>query len=238
MSVQRAKIQVNTSAWYNPDLKSRNYNVPGVIAFVIMLVCLLLTSMAVVREREIGTMEQLMVTPLRPIELMLGEDHSLCDNRISRCLSCHPGRRILVRYPDQGILASNAFGNSNLSPVCAGNRSFHIHHIKDTAAGAHGNFSFLCPCCPAFRFHVPYREHAKDHTVRDLYQPPQILPCDNQGNISQGQRHRNPVAADAVVACPGAGCHDRKLTEVQKEVGIMHAGPVLLKTSAIEREVR
>jgi ABC-2 type transport system permease protein len=73
LSVQRAKIQVNTRAWYNPDLKSRNYNVPGVIAFVIMLVCLLLTSMAVVREREIGTMEQLMVTPLRPIELMLGK---------------------------------------------------------------------------------------------------------------------------------------------------------------------
>ena len=73
LSVQQTKIQVNTRAWYNPDLKSRNYNVPGVIAFVIMLVCLLLTSMAVVREREIGTMEQLMVTPLRPIELMLGK---------------------------------------------------------------------------------------------------------------------------------------------------------------------
>lgn len=72
-SVKRAQIQVNTRAWYNPDLRSRNYNVPGVIAIVIMLICLLLTSMAVVREREIGTMEQLMVTPLRPIDLMLGK---------------------------------------------------------------------------------------------------------------------------------------------------------------------
>lgn len=72
-AVKHTPIEVNTRAWYNPDLRSRNYNVPGVIAFVIMLVCLLLTSMAVVREREIGTMEQLMVTPLRPIELMLGK---------------------------------------------------------------------------------------------------------------------------------------------------------------------
>ena len=72
-SVKLANIQVNTRAWYNPDLRSRNYNVPGVIAIVIMLICLLLTSMAVVREREIGTMEQLMVTPLKPIELMLGK---------------------------------------------------------------------------------------------------------------------------------------------------------------------
>lgn len=66
-------MDVRTRAWYNPDLKSRNYNVPGVIAIVIMLTCLLLTSMAVVREREIGTIEQLMVTPLRPLELMLGK---------------------------------------------------------------------------------------------------------------------------------------------------------------------
>ncbi len=66
-------IDLRTSVWYNPDLKSRNYYVPGVIASIIMLVSLMLTSMAVVREREVGTMEQLMVTPIRPIELMLGK---------------------------------------------------------------------------------------------------------------------------------------------------------------------
>lgn len=68
-----SKIDLRTRVWYNPELKSKNYNVPGVIAVVIMLTCLLLTAMAVVREREIGTMEQLMVTPLRPIELILGK---------------------------------------------------------------------------------------------------------------------------------------------------------------------
>ncbi len=67
------QIDVRQRAWYNPELKSKNYNVPGVIAMVIMLTSLLLTSMAVVREREIGTMEQLMVTPLRPVELILGK---------------------------------------------------------------------------------------------------------------------------------------------------------------------
>jgi len=67
------RIEVQQRAWYNPELRSRNYNVPGVIAMVIMLTSLLLTSMAVVREREMGTMEQLMVTPLRPIELLLGK---------------------------------------------------------------------------------------------------------------------------------------------------------------------
>jgi ABC-2 type transport system permease protein len=66
-------IELRSRAWFNPDLKSRNYNVPGVIAVIVLLMSLLLTSMAIVREREIGTMEQLMVTPIRPVELILGK---------------------------------------------------------------------------------------------------------------------------------------------------------------------
>lgn len=72
-SVRPSEVELRGRAWFNPDLRSKNYNVPGVIAFVIMLTCLLLTSMAVVREREIGTMEQLMVTPIRPFEFILGK---------------------------------------------------------------------------------------------------------------------------------------------------------------------
>ena len=66
-------IEFRTRVWYNPDLRSRNYMVPGVIALIIMLTSLILTSMSVVREREVGTMEQLMVTPLRPVDLILGK---------------------------------------------------------------------------------------------------------------------------------------------------------------------
>lgn len=72
-ALSNARIDVRQRAWYNPELKSKNYNVPGVIAMVIMLTSLLLTAMAVVREREMGTMEQLMVTPLKPVELILGK---------------------------------------------------------------------------------------------------------------------------------------------------------------------
>jgi ABC-2 type transport system permease protein len=70
---QLSTIDFRTRFWYNPDLKSRNYNVPGVIASIIMFVCLTLTSMSVVREREMGTIEQIMVSPVRPIELMIGK---------------------------------------------------------------------------------------------------------------------------------------------------------------------
>lgn len=66
-------VDLRTRAWYNPDLASRVYNVPAVIGVILMLMSLLLTSLAVVREREIGTLEQLTVTPLTPMELMLGK---------------------------------------------------------------------------------------------------------------------------------------------------------------------
>ena len=66
-------ITADTRVWFNPDLYSRNYFVPGVVANIIMMVTLMLTALAIVREKEIGTMEQLMVTPLRPMELMIGK---------------------------------------------------------------------------------------------------------------------------------------------------------------------
>jgi len=59
--------------WFNPDLRSRNYFVPGVVVNIIMVVTIMLTALAIVREKEIGTMEQLMVTPIRPLELMIGK---------------------------------------------------------------------------------------------------------------------------------------------------------------------
>jgi ABC-2 type transport system permease protein len=66
-------VELRERAWYNADLASRNYNVPAVVGALILLVCLLLTALAVVREREIGTLEQLRVSPLRPGELIAGK---------------------------------------------------------------------------------------------------------------------------------------------------------------------
>lgn len=66
-------VELRERIWYNPDLASRNYNVPAVVGGLIMLVCLLLTSLAVVREREIGTLEQLQVSPLTPGEFIIGK---------------------------------------------------------------------------------------------------------------------------------------------------------------------
>jgi len=59
--------------WYNPNLKSSVYMVPGVICLILLITTLLLTSMAVTKEREMGTLEQLIVSPIKPWELILGK---------------------------------------------------------------------------------------------------------------------------------------------------------------------
>ncbi len=66
-------VQPEIRVWYNTELLSRNFYVPGIIALVIMVSVLNLTAMAVVREKEVGTMEQIMVTPIRPVEFILGK---------------------------------------------------------------------------------------------------------------------------------------------------------------------
>lgn len=66
-------VELQSRAWFNPALESRVYNVPAVIGAIVLLMSLLLTALAVVREREVGTLEQLLVSPLSATELMLGK---------------------------------------------------------------------------------------------------------------------------------------------------------------------
>ncbi len=66
-------VDLRDRRWFNENLESRNYYLPGVIALIVTIMSLLLSSMAIVREKEIGTMEQLIVSPITPIELILGK---------------------------------------------------------------------------------------------------------------------------------------------------------------------
>ena len=66
-------VEPRIRVWYNNDLVSRNYIVPGLIAVILMIIASLLTSLTIAREWETGTMEQLLSTPVRPTELVLGK---------------------------------------------------------------------------------------------------------------------------------------------------------------------
>lgn len=66
-------VQSETRVWYNPELKTRNFMVPGIVALLLMIITLILTSLAIVKEKEIGTLEQLIVTPIKPIQMIIGK---------------------------------------------------------------------------------------------------------------------------------------------------------------------
>ena len=66
-------IEVRSRVWYNPEMKSANFMIPGMMAVILYFLTSLLTALSIVRERETGTVEQLMVTPIRPLELVVGK---------------------------------------------------------------------------------------------------------------------------------------------------------------------
>ncbi|MCX6133803.1 MAG: ABC transporter permease [Ignavibacteriales bacterium] len=67
------RVDAQIRSWYNPSLKSRNFMVPGVLVLILLITTTNLTAMAIVKEKEVGTLEQLMVTPIRSYELILGK---------------------------------------------------------------------------------------------------------------------------------------------------------------------
>jgi ABC-2 type transport system permease protein len=71
--IKYGKIDARIRTWYNPNLYSQNFFVPGVVAFLIMILVMVFTSMSIIKEREAGTMEQLIVTPVKPFELIVGK---------------------------------------------------------------------------------------------------------------------------------------------------------------------
>ena len=70
---QVPRLEGRTRVWYNPELKSVNFMVPGVLCLILLIITVNLTSAAIVKEREIGTLEQLVVTPITARELMIGK---------------------------------------------------------------------------------------------------------------------------------------------------------------------
>ena len=66
-------IEPEVRIWYNPELKTRNFMVPSITALILLLTTTLLTSLAIVKEKELGTLEQLIVTPIKPWQMIVGK---------------------------------------------------------------------------------------------------------------------------------------------------------------------
>lgn len=72
-TILRAPITTEPRIWYNPDLKSANFIVPGLVAVLLMMICAMLTAITISREKETGTLEQMLVSPVRGFEIIIGK---------------------------------------------------------------------------------------------------------------------------------------------------------------------
>lgn len=69
----RPPITTVSRVWYNPELISANFIIPGLVAVILMMICALLTSVTIAREKETGTLEQILVSPIKPLEIIFGK---------------------------------------------------------------------------------------------------------------------------------------------------------------------
>ncbi len=142
--------------WFNPELKSRNYFVPGVVANIIMMVTLMLTALAIVREKEIGTMEQLMVTPIRPIELMIGKTLPFAAVGLMDVLLVTTAAILLFHIPLRGNPL--LLGSAALFLLTSLGAGLYLSTISNTQQQAMmASFFFSMPCFMLSGFTFPIR---------------------------------------------------------------------------------
>jgi len=150
-------VETERRVWFNPELRSRNYFVPGVIVNVLTLVTLMLTAFSIVREKEMGTMEQLMVTPVRPIELMLGKTMPFALVGLFDLLLLTGAALLVFRIPLAGsfLLLLGAGMLFILSTLGAGLFMSTISHTQQQAMMA--SFFFFQPAFTLSGFAFPIR---------------------------------------------------------------------------------
>ena len=198
--VEVVGVDMRTRAWFNENLESRNYYVPGLIVIIVTLITLMLTSMAVVREKEIGTMEQIMVTPIRPVEFILGKTLPFC----------------LIGYVDALVVIvvavfffSNPSSRESSSPFSlhdslpdddAWGGSSDLDHQRNATAGDDEHFLFLFAGDFAVGVYVSCREHATADSMDHLCESVALFSGNCTGDFSKGGGDRDIVAAD--------GCFD------------------------------
>ncbi len=190
-------VESETRVWFNPDLRSRNYFVPGVVVNIIMLVTLSLTAMAIVREKEIGTMEQLMVTPLKPVELILGKTLPFVLIGFWDMVLVVAAALLIFHISFAGNFCLIVPGCVLLHPHEPGRRAVHLDGFENAAAGQHGNVPLLSAVHAAKRIYVPGPQHAAGGAILHVPESDALLSGDCAGDLSKGVGSGCAVAAGA-----------------------------------------
>jgi hypothetical protein len=198
-------IDARIRVWFNPQIESRHFMVPGVLALVLLVVTANLSSMAIVREKELGTLEQLNVTPLARWELVVGKLLpygliGLVDVLLVTAVAIFwfevPLRGSFTLLFAMSVLY--VFCTLALGPV-------HLDHLEHAAAG-HDDGDVLLPDADdlSLGLHLSDREHAGGDPAVHLPHPAPLLPRHRAGHLPEGHRAGAALAAGGGARRPGA----------------------------------
>ena len=167
---------VQTHLLFNPQMKSAYNFVPGVMGLILMLICAMMTSISIVREKETGTMEVLLVSPIRPIFIILAKADTLLGTFLRQS-----GHNIAA----VGLRAARAGGGQPLDAVfleppsdCGGSVVGIAHFMRGTKpSGGHDRVGYGTDdaCHVAFRHDFSHREHAGRPAVDFQYHSGKVV---------------------------------------------------------------
>jgi hypothetical protein len=189
-------VTSRSRVWFNPELRSRNYFVPGTVVNILMSVTLMLTALGLVREKEIGTMEQLMVTPIRPVELMIGKMIPFALVGLIDLALVTTGALVVFGVPPAGQPAAAAGQRAVVPDELARRGAVHLDDFPDAAAGHDFVVLLLDARLHVERVHVSDSQHARVDPDAVLPESGALLHGDRARNFSERLRSRGAVAAD------------------------------------------
>jgi ABC-2 type transport system permease protein len=144
---QLPSVDLRPTIWYNPELKSTFFLIPGLIGMLLMSITVIRTSITIVREKERGTMESLLVTPIKPIELMIGKITPYIIISFIILALILVLTRVVFQVPFRGNLLT-FFGLSGLFVAATLGMGLFISNVADTAQTA-WLMGFLSSILPA-----------------------------------------------------------------------------------------
>ncbi len=203
-------IEVRTRVWYNPDLIAAYYMIPAVVGLILQFLTVILTATAIVRERERGTIEQLIVTPLRASELIVGKLAPYVLIAFIDTIEILAGGVLLFGVPINGSLPLLLAALWFVSNLQSGRWPAHFHHHQHAAGSHHcGNFLQLAIHF-SFRFHLPGSRHAACAAVCKPCHTAALLPDCGARHCAQGRGHAGTLArGDCAQYFCGGGNYQR-----------------------------
>ena len=173
--MRQVQVTLVQRPWYNPDFNGRWFFVPGVIATITLVMVVNLTAFAVVREREVGTLEQIMVSPIRPAEFILGKTVPFFVVGMGLAGLVTIVGIVWFQIPFVGNPLVFLLGTTHLYAEPAGARPADLHGLLDPAAGLRHQFLRGQSAVHPVGFQLSDFQHAGIHAVAHLRQSAALL---------------------------------------------------------------